>query len=191
MTPYMNSLISYLKLNKENDIVNSYKFFTEKYFKENTIIYKTLEFKSFHPFFSIILKEHDDYCKFETVYCNENYLFSLFLVKNNLHNLEKEVLLYNFYDEVSSILIANYYLDPENHFTTFIEIDKSTNTNDIVNSDEFGYYFLEGKVEEVIPNRKVIIRCSVYYVSKINNLINHEKYSSFRITFKSGKPIKF
>ena len=191
MTPFINNLIANLKLQNKDDIVNAYKKFTKDYLEMRSISYKSLEFDSFHPFFYMVLKEKNNLCKFETVYCNENSIISLLLIRGNIDYLEKEILLYNFYDEVSSMITSNYYLDPENHFTTNLEINKFSNTNLSQNSDEWEYYFLEGKVEEAIPNRKVIIHSTVYYVNLTNNVFNHEKYCSFRIIFKSGKPIKF
>ena len=195
MTEYISSISKMLNWKEDQTdnadfstyVSNQFNTQTDNFFFQRNYEYKVVRFQSFHPFFTLKLFDKElDICNFDKIYLTDQCFISLFTIKKNIEHHEINLILYNFYDEVSSVFIANYYLHPENHFTTEVKINFTSPSHDSFNSESS--FIVYGNMIELIAGRKVVIKAVVYFITPLSCL---EQFAEYLITFKASKGIKF
>ena len=192
---YLNKLNNILStdfkdnINIHNDIKNIISILVCDIENSLHIYLKKFIFDKFHPYFSLKLTV-DKACEFGAIYSNSKAMIS-YLILNNvniLSDIDIEALIYCYYDEVTSIVACNFYLDELNHFTTKIQIQRfseitktknnNNNNNKCKNSCKVLLIFCE--VVDYKINDKVNLKC---YVNQLNNK-SIDLYQIVNVTFK-------
>lgn len=180
---YTQMIINHTKLNNR-DIINNLDLLLNT---EYNIQLEKILFSKFHPYFTLKLKS-DERIVFNPMYLNNKIIISSLTIPSYLSEEEEESLIYCFLDEATSIIIAKYYLHPDNHFTTQLNINKVISNKSIKINENSKDIFYYAEVDEFKENRQVKIKGYLFAENTYSELC---LFRSFEIVFKSGKPIKF